>query len=105
MGGIVECAVLNMPKGVGGIFTFRIQGGFEAGRRFIDALKLFSLVGNVGDTRSLVVHPASTTHSPLSPEELAACGIEPDLIRLSVGIEDKTDIIADLEQALLASSR
>lgn len=100
-----ERARQYMPKGVGGIFTFRIQGGFEAGRRFIDALKLFSLVGNVGDTRSLVVHPASTTHSPLSPEELAACGIEPDLIRLSVGIEDKTDIIADLEQALLASSR
>lgn len=100
-----ERAACYMPKGVGGIFTFRIRGGYEAGKRFIDALQLFSLVGNVGDTRSLVVHPASTTHSPLSPEELSACGIEPDLIRLSVGIEDKADIIADLEQALMASTR
>jgi O-acetylhomoserine (thiol)-lyase len=98
-----ERAMRYMPKGVGGIFTFRIRGGYEAGKRFIDALQLFSLVGNVGDARSLVVHPASTTHSPLSPEELAACGIEPDLIRLSIGIEDKADIIADLEQALAAS--
>ena len=98
-----ERAMRYMLKGVGGIFTFRIRGGYEAGKRFIDALQLFSLVGNVGDARSLVVHPASTTHSPLSPEELAACGIEPDLIRLSIGIEDKADIIADLEQALAAS--
>jgi O-acetylhomoserine (thiol)-lyase len=98
-----ERAKQYMPKGVGGIFTFRIKGGLEAGRRFINALKLFSLVANVGDVRSLVVHPASTTHSPLSPEDLEKCGISPDMIRLSIGIEDREDLIADLEQALEAS--
>jgi len=98
-----ERAKQYMPKGVGGIFTFRIKGGLEAGRRFINALKLFSLVANVGDVRSLVVHPASTTHSPLSAEDLEKCGISPDMIRLSIGIEDKEDLIADLEQALEAS--
>ena len=92
-----------LPKGVGSIFTFRIKGGLEAGRRFINALRLFSLVANVGDARSLVVHPASTTHSPLSPEDLEKCGISPDMVRLSVGIEDKEDLLADLEQALAAS--
>lgn len=96
-------AARYMPRGVGGVFTFRIRGGLEAGRRFINALTLFSLVANVGDARSLVVHPASTTHSPLSPADLEKCGIAPDLIRLSVGIEDKADIIADLEQALAAA--
>ncbi len=98
-----ERAKQYMPKGVGGIFTFRIKGGLEAGRRFINALRLFSLVANVGDVRSLVVHPASTTHSPLSAEDLEKCGISPDMIRLSIGIEDKEDLIADLEQALEAS--
>lgn len=98
-----ERAKQYMPAGVGGIFTFRIKGGLEAGRRFINALKLFSLVANVGDVRSLVVHPASTTHSPLSAEDLEKCGISPDMIRLSIGIEDKEDLIADLEQALEAS--
>lgn len=92
-----------LPKGVGSIFTFHIKGGLEAGRRFINALRLFSLVANVGDARSLVVHPASTTHSPLSPEDLEKCGISPDMVRLSVGIEDKEDLLADLEQALAAS--
>jgi len=92
-----------LPKGVGSIFTFRIKGGLEAGRRFINALRLFSLVANVGDARSLVVHPASTTHSPLSPEDLEKCGISPDMVRLSVGMEDKEDLLADLEQALAAS--
>ncbi len=95
-----ERAKRYLPRGAGSIFTFRIRGGLEAGRRFIDSLELFSLVANVGDARSLVVHPASTTHSPLSPEDLAACGISPDLIRLSVGIEDKADLIADLSRAL-----
>ncbi len=98
-----ERAAKYMPRGVGGIFTFRIRGGLEAGRRFIDALTLFSLVANVGDVRSLVVHPASTTHSPLTPEALAACGISPDLIRLSIGIEDAEDLILDLDKALAAS--
>ena len=100
-----ERAMRYMPKGVSGIFTFRINGGYDAGKRFIDALTLFSLVANVGDVRSLVVHPASTTHSPLTPEALEACGITPDMIRLSIGIEDKADILADLEAALTASQK
>lgn len=98
-------AMQYLPRGVGGVFTFCIQGGLEAGRRFINALELFSLVANVGDVRSLVVHPASTTHSPLTAEALAACGITPDMIRLSVGIEDADDLIADLDRALLAASQ
>ncbi len=97
-------AMQYMPKGVGGVFTFHIQGGLEAGRKFINALELFSLVANVGDVRSLVVHPASTTHSPLSAEDLAQCGISPDMIRLSIGIEDSADLIADLDRALKISA-
>lgn len=89
-----------MPRGVGGIFTFLIRGGVDEGRTFIDALELFALVANVGDVRSLVVHPASTTHFPLSPEQREACGIAPNMIRLSVGTEDADDLIADLDQAL-----
>lgn len=87
-------------KGCGGIFTFGIKGGTEAGRRFIDALKLFSLLANVSDVRSLVVHPASTTHSQLDEAGLKAAGVSADMIRLSIGIEDPKDLIADLEQAL-----
>ncbi|MEG1756029.1 MAG: aminotransferase class V-fold PLP-dependent enzyme [Clostridia bacterium] len=95
-----ERAKKYMPSGVGGIFTFCINGGLETGRAFINALELFSLVANVGDVRSLVVHPASTTHSPLTPEALESCGISPDMIRLSIGIEDVNDLIADLDRAL-----
>jgi len=91
------------PKGSGGILTFGIKGGREAGRKFIDALTLFSLVANVGDAKSLVIHPASTTHSQLSPEQLAAAHVTEDMIRLSVGIEDITDILTDLEQGLAQS--
>lgn len=87
-------------KGCGGIFTFGIKGGTEAGRRFIDALELFSLLANVSDVRSLVVHPASTTHSQLDEAGLKAAGVSADMIRLSIGIEDPKDLIADLEQAL-----
>ncbi len=100
-----ERAMRYLPRGTGGIFTFCIRGGLEAGSRFINALELFSLVANVGDVRSLVVHPASTTHSPLSPEALAACGISPDMIRLSVGLEDCDDLIDDLDRALMAAGR
>ena len=88
------------PKGCGGIFTFGIKGGTEAGRRFIDALELFSLLANVSDVRSLVVHPASTTHSQLDEAGLKAAGVSAEMIRLSIGIEDPKDLIADLEQAL-----
>lgn len=88
------------PKGTGSIFTFGIKGGVEEGKKFIDSLELFSLLANVADAKSLVIHPASTTHSQLSPEDLLAAGASPELIRLSIGIEDAEDIIADLEQAL-----
>ena len=93
-------AMQYFPKGAGSIFTFGVRGGLEAGRRFIDALKLFSLVANVGDSRSLVAHPASTTHSQMGEEALLAAGIRADMIRLSVGIEDAKDLIADLDAAL-----
>lgn len=88
------------PKGAGSIFTFGIKGGREAGSRFINSLELFSLLANVGDTRSLVIHPASTTHSQLNDEELAAAGVTSDQVRLSIGIENSDDILADLDQAL-----
>lgn len=89
-----------LPQGGGAVVTFGIRGGREAGRRFIGALELFALVANVGDTRSLVIHPASTTHHQLTREEQAASGVSEDLIRLSVGIENERDILADLDQAL-----
>lgn len=88
------------PKGAGAVFTFGLAGGYEAGKRFVEALKMFSHLANIGDTRSLVIHPASTTHRQLTPEQQVAAGAGPDVIRLSVGIEDVADIIADLEQAL-----
>lgn len=89
-----------LPKGAGGIIGFGIKGGLEAGRRFIDALELISHVANVGDAKTLAIHPATTTHQQLSPEEQVATGVTPDFIRLSVGIEHIDDIIADIEQAL-----
>lgn len=88
------------PKGAGAVFTFGLKGGYEAGKTFVESLKLFSHLANIGDTRSLVIHPASTTHRQLTPEQQAAAGAGPDVVRLSVGIEDVSDIIADLEQAL-----
>jgi O-acetylhomoserine (thiol)-lyase len=94
-----------LPKGAGAILTFGIRGGLEAGRHFIDTLQLFSHLANVGDAKSLVIHPASTTHQQLSAEERIACGISDDLIRLSVGLEEIEDILWDLDQALAASSR
>jgi len=89
-----------LPKGPGAILGFGVRGGREAGERFINNLKLFSHLANVGDAKSLAIHPASTTHSQLSPEELVTAGITPDFIRLSVGIEDIDDILWDLDQAL-----
>ena len=88
------------PKGAGAVFTFGLKGGYEAGKNFVENLKLFSHLANIGDTRSLVIHPASTTHRQLAPEQQIAAGAGPDVVRLSVGIEDLSDIIADLEQAL-----
>ncbi len=93
-----------LPTGAGAIITFGIRGGFAAGKAFIDALELFSLLANIGDAKSLVIHPASTTHQQLSLEEQASTGVTPDLVRLSVGIEDINDILADLDQALARSA-
>jgi O-acetylhomoserine (thiol)-lyase len=91
------------PQGAGAVFSFGIKGGFEAGKRFIDSLKLFSNLANVGDSRSLVIHPASTTHQQLSAEQQEAAGVTPDQVRLSIGLEDLDDILWDLNQALEAS--
>ncbi|MCB1526239.1 MAG: O-acetylhomoserine aminocarboxypropyltransferase [Hyphomicrobiaceae bacterium] len=88
------------PKGAGAVFTFGLKGGYDAGVKLVSALKLFSHLANIGDTRSLVIHPASTTHSQLTPEQKVAAGAGPDVVRLSIGIEDKDDIIADLAQGL-----
>ncbi|MDX1982284.1 MAG: O-acetylhomoserine aminocarboxypropyltransferase [Bryobacteraceae bacterium] len=93
-----------LPKGPGAVFSFGIKGGYDAGRKFVDSLKIFSHLANVGDARSLVIHPASTTHQQLSKEQQAAAGVEPDMIRLSVGLEDLDDILWDLDQALAASA-
>ncbi|QUW01797.1 O-acetylhomoserine aminocarboxypropyltransferase/cysteine synthase [Chloracidobacterium sp. MS 40/45] len=89
-----------LPKGSGALVTFGIQGGYEAGKRFINSVRLFSLLANIGDAKSLVIHPASTTHSQLSEEEQRATGVTPEMIRLSVGIEDIRDILADLDTGL-----
>ncbi len=88
------------PKGAGAVFTFGLKGGYEAGVKLVSNLKLFSHLANVGDTRSLVIHPASTTHRQLTPEQQTISGAGPDVVRLSIGIEDVGDIIADLDQAL-----
>jgi O-acetylhomoserine (thiol)-lyase len=92
-----------LPKGAGSIFTFGIRGGREAGRRLIESFELFSHLANVGDAKSLVIHPASTTHQQLTEDELRAAGIGPERVRLSIGIESIDDILWDLERALAAS--
>ncbi len=89
-----------MPKGAGSVFAFGLKGGYEAGLKVVDAVELFSHVANIGDTRSLIIHPASTTHRQLEGEAQVAAGAGPDVVRLSIGIEDPADIIADLDQAL-----
>jgi len=93
-------AVRYLPKGAGAILGFGIKGGLEAGRKFIDSLELISHLANVGDAKTLAIHPATTTHQQLSAEEQLATGVTPDFIRLSVGLEHVDDIIADIEQAL-----
>lgn len=92
-----------LPQGAGSIFTFGLRGGREAGRAFIEALELWSHLANVGDAKSLVIHPATTTHQQLTDEELVACGVKPEMIRLSVGLEDPEDLIWDLENGLRAA--
>lgn len=95
-----ELSKKYLPKGAGSVFTFGVKGGAEAGKQLINHVELFSLLANVGDAKSLIIHPASTTHSQLSEEELKASGTSPELIRLSIGIENIEDILGDLAQAL-----
>ncbi|MCU1288615.1 MAG: O-acetylhomoserine sulfhydrylase [Acidobacteria bacterium] len=99
-----DLAQKYLPNGAGAIVTFGIKGGYEAGKKFINSVKLFSLLANIGDAKSLVIHPASTTHAQLTAEEQVSTGVTPELIRLSVGIEDARDIIADLDSALRGKS-
>ncbi|MBR2563678.1 MAG: homocysteine synthase [Paenibacillus sp.] len=98
-----ELAQKYLPRGQGAILTFGIKGGVEAGRKLIENVKLFSHLANVGDSKSLIIHPASTTHAQLTEEEQTAAGVNPELIRLSIGTENIQDIIYDLEQAIKAS--
>jgi O-acetylhomoserine (thiol)-lyase len=94
-----------LPDGIGGIFTFGLHGGREAGRAFIEALELWSHLANVGDAKSLVIHPASTTHQQLTDDEMRASGVTPEMVRLSVGLEDVDDLIWDLGNGLRAAKR
>lgn len=98
-----ERARKYLPNGCGAIIGFGIKGGYEAGKKLINSVKLFSHLANIGDAKSLIIHPASTTHQQLSEEEQRSTGVTPDFIRLSIGIEDVSDIIADLDQAIRAS--
>jgi O-acetylhomoserine (thiol)-lyase len=92
--------VRYLTGGFGGVLTFGIKGGQVAAKALIDRVKLFSLLANVGDAKSLIIHPASTTHEQLTPEQQIATGTTPELVRLSLGLEDVRDLIADLDQAL-----
>jgi O-acetylhomoserine (thiol)-lyase len=94
-----------LPKGAGSIVSFGVKGGRAAGARFIEGCRLASHLANVGDAKTLVIHPASTTHVQLGPEQLAAVGLRDDMIRLSVGLEDPGDITADLDRALRAAQQ
>ena len=100
-----KLAAKYLKKGFGGILGFGIKGGLEAGKKFINSVKLFSHLANIGDAKSLVIHPASTTHQQLNAEEQAATGVTSDYVRLSIGIEDVEDIKADIDQALRASQK
>src|SRR5437763_12846099 len=92
-----------VPKGAGSVFTFGLKGGYDAGVKLVSNVKLFSHLANIGDTRSLIIHPASTTHRQLTDAQRIQAGAGPDVVRLSIGLEDLGDIIGDLEQALAAA--
>ena len=94
-----------LPKGAGSIITFGIKGGRDAGRKFIEAVSLSSHLANVGDAKTLVIHPASTTHSHIDSDAMKSAGLTDDMIRLSVGLEDISDIVSDFEQGLKAASK
>ena len=100
-----ELALKYLPKGAGAVFTFGVKGGYEAGTRLVENVQLFSHLANIGDTRSLILHPASTTHRQLSDEQRLAAGAGPDVVRLSIGLEIADDLIRDLDQALAAVER
>ena len=100
-----ELAKRNLPDGCGAVFSFNIKGGRDAGRKFIEALEIFSHLANVGDAKSLVIHPASTTHQQMDAAALEAAGISEGMVRLSVGLEDIADLKDDLGRALKASQR
>ena len=100
-----ELAKEMLPKGCGAIFSFELKGGRAAGRKFIEGLRLFSHLANVGDAKSLVIHPGSTTHQQMDAESLKAAGISEGLVRLSIGLEDSDDQLDDLARALKASQR
>ncbi len=97
---ITQLAQKYLPKGAGAVFTFGVKGGYEAGVKLVESVQLFSHLANIGDTRSLILHPASTTHRQLSDEQRAAAGAGDDVIRLSIGLETADDLIRDLDQAL-----
>jgi len=98
-----ELAKRYVPKGSGACFTFGLKGGYDAGVKLVSNVKLFSHLANIGDTRSLIIHPASTTHKQLSDAQKVQAGAGPDVVRLSIGLEDTADIIADLEQGLTSA--
>jgi O-acetylhomoserine (thiol)-lyase len=104
-GNIADRAIKYLKGGKGGLVGIELNGGIEAGKKFIEALKMFYHVANIGDARSLAIHPASTTHSQLNEEELLASGVTQGYVRLCIGIEHIDDIIEDLEQALNHSSK
>jgi O-acetylhomoserine (thiol)-lyase len=95
----------QLPKGAGAIMSFGVKGGRAAGKTLIERLKVFSHLANVGDAKSLIIHPGSTTHAQMSAEELANAGIGEELVRLSIGLEDPRDLVEDLEQALKATPK
>jgi O-acetylhomoserine (thiol)-lyase len=100
-----ELAKTLLPRGAGSIVSFGVKGGRNAGKRFIESLRMISHLANVGDAKTLVIHPASTTHQQMTSEQLKAAGVGEELVRLSVGIETAQDIVDDLGQALRASQR
>jgi O-acetylhomoserine (thiol)-lyase len=97
-----DLAQKYLPKGAGAVFTFGVKGGFEAGIKLVESVGLFSHLANIGDTRSLILHPASTTHRQLTDEQRLAAGAGPDVVRLSIGLETADDLIRDLDEALAA---
>jgi O-acetylhomoserine (thiol)-lyase len=99
-----EMAKKITPKGPGALFTIAVKGGYDACVKLVDNLKLFSHVANLGDTRSLIIHPASTTHSQLEKDQQIRAGAAPNVVRISIGIEDVADLIADLDQALATAT-